>query len=1137
MITDINILKKDLIQIENVNNFLITVPNYHPDHPQYNQIWKKYFQYCIEGLWAFDNNGWRFMPATLFFYANFFKIQHTHRGQKTRSFIKPIVRDLDWLIHYSYLEAQGFSGFKLDDKYSCDIALTNDDLYKELEESEKEDERERFNNIHQSNGKRKEFVKVREYIKKLHTQALGRPLYANPARNLMLFGCMAKDTNVRMYDGSIKAIQDIVKGDKLLGPDSLPREVLNTYSGDGPMYNIKTQYGKEFNVTDSHILNTNKKTYTQKKGISIIKQENINLSVGELLNEEQYSFSRNKKYEATTANINYSDKEVIWDPYLLGLWLGDGFKREKMICGSCDDKESLEWLKNYCDIKGWKYKITDYIGQLGSKTLWRFSWSDPTMKYKGNWFSKTLQNNKHIPNEYIINSKENRLKLLAGMIDSDGNYDKKAKRFTITNTDLNLINQFQEVARSLGFRAKQTKSRKSGIINSVRYDLHITGSISEIPTQLERKKAINSSFGKGSNINRMNINFKGFETFYGIDIDQDHLFVLEDYTITHNCRGGGKSYTVAGICAHTLSFDGAKEYTLKALKNPTIAAVAIGAGITDKSADLVAKVTAGLNALGVDTDLGVYGSPESDVYEPNPFYRNWIGDDKPGNKKNPFRYVYDVETDKGWTEKGTGTAMYHVNYSDKKQDGTQAGAGGRYLVSVYEEVGLMPNFRDALLSNIGTVSVDGEQFGVQIALGTAGNIDLVQQTKLVFESPGEYDFLEFDNIWEVSDKKIGLFIPAYLTETRFKDKNGNTNLEQALKHYEQRRLEAASKNDPASIYNEKMNYPLIPSDMWMTNKGSYFPQIELMEREKDLLKDQNYRQIAQPTRLIWDSKQPNGVRAEYCPDTELLHTFPYERTATKLDGGIAIYEKPQLIKGTIPRDMYIFTFDPYVSENIDEGGSLGVTLGFLNPKYTSEGYNGNLLVCSYIGKHPNGKDAYYENQEKLLQYYGNPYRGLWYEANRGDSVRGYYLRKKKMDLLCIRPNKEKGSSIFDRKVLEYGFMVGNLTDKVEMIDDTAEFLLSKTGYNGKSVRVVETLPCLFLVQQLIQFEIKGNFDAVSALLGYPLALKELEHTFLNERQKPKHNPLAHLSMNPGIFKQSDTLERIRRFNEQYNETR
>ena len=785
MINNIELLRKDLITIQNRKSFLLEIPQIHPDNPEYNKLWTLYTKWCIEGFWAFDSGGWRFMPPTLFYYANFFKIEHTQRNKKIRTFIKPIVRDLDWLIHYSYLEAQGFSGFKKDDDYSCDKALVNKELFDELYKSTEESDRIRFNDLHNKKGELKRYQIPREYIKRLHRDNLGRPLYYNTSFNLCILGS----------------------------------------------------------------------------------------------------------------------------------------------------------------------------------------------------------------------------------------------------------------------------------------------------------------------------------------------------------RGGGKSYTTAGIATHVLTFDGIKEFTKENTVNPPTTKVILGAGITGKSADLMNKITTGLNVLGTDKDLGVWGSPETRDYEPNPLYRNWVGDSKPGNSKNPLRYEYELETPQGWITKGTKTSIHHVNYSDKKQDGTQAGAGGRSALCLYEEIGLMPNFKDALLSNTAVVSVDGDQMGVQLGIGTSGNIDLIQQTRQVFENPGEYNFLEFDNVWEDSDKKIGLFIPAYLTETRFKDENGNTDFERALKHYEERRTDAASKNDPAAIYNEKMNYPLVPSDMWMTNKGAYFPIVELLERERELLRNKQYLTLGKKSKFIWDSKQPYGVRSEYDEEAEPFYTHPYDRSMSKLDGCPIIYEEPNYISGQIPDDMYLFVMDPYVSENIDEGGSIGAFYVFLNPKYISEGYNGNYLCLAYVGKHSNGKDAMYEIIEKIIAYYGNPPRSFWYEANRGDSIRGYFMRKQKLYLLCLRPNKEKGSAVYQQKVQEYGYMVGNQVDKVEMIDDTAEWLLRQTTYNGQKMRVIETIPDLFLVQQLLVYDLKGNYDAVSAVLGFPLALKELEHSILNEKQKSKKNPLGFISLNPNIFKDRKTLDKIRQINE------
>ena len=125
-----------------------------------------------------------------------------------------------------------------------------------------------------------------------------------------------------------------------------------------------------------------------------------------------------------------------------------------------------------------------------------------------------------------------------------------------------------------------------------------------------------------------------------------------------------------------------------------------------------------------------------------------------------------------------------------------------------------------------------------------------------------------------------------------------------------------------------MNYPLVPSDMWISSKGSYFPQMELIERERELLKDHTYRSIGKPVRFIWDSEVPNGVRSEINTDDEPFYDYPFNRSMSSIKGCPLIFHEPETINGRTPHDMYLFTLDPYVSDNIDEGGSVGAFYGF-----------------------------------------------------------------------------------------------------------------------------------------------------------------------------------------------------------------
>ena len=66
--------------------------------------------------------------------------------------------------------------------------------------------------------------------------------------------CFCFDTPILMSDGSIKLVQDIEVGNKLMGDDSTPRNVLGLARGIEPMYKITLSDGDTFGCNESHIL-------------------------------------------------------------------------------------------------------------------------------------------------------------------------------------------------------------------------------------------------------------------------------------------------------------------------------------------------------------------------------------------------------------------------------------------------------------------------------------------------------------------------------------------------------------------------------------------------------------------------------------------------------------------------------------------------------------------------------------------------------------------------------------------------------------------------------------------------------------------------------------------------------------------
>lgn len=67
-------------------------------------------------------------------------------------------------------------------------------------------------------------------------------------------GCFAKDTPMRLYNGSIRPVQDIEIGDTLIGDDGTKRTVLMTCIGDDNMYSVNQSTGVSYIVNSAHTL-------------------------------------------------------------------------------------------------------------------------------------------------------------------------------------------------------------------------------------------------------------------------------------------------------------------------------------------------------------------------------------------------------------------------------------------------------------------------------------------------------------------------------------------------------------------------------------------------------------------------------------------------------------------------------------------------------------------------------------------------------------------------------------------------------------------------------------------------------------------------------------------------------------------
>lgn len=336
--------------------------------------------------------------------------------------------------------------------------------------------------------------------------------------------CLGKDTPILMYDGSIKMVQDVKVGDKLMGPDSQPRNVLSTTVGKEELFKIIPKKGDPWICNRSHILSlkrTNDKTS--------LSGSICNVSINEYLN---WSKTHKHIYKQWRTSVEFEEKEIYLDPYFLGLWLGDGETDRPTICTS--DNEIVNFIDNYakelkCKMstllepsKANSYSIVGIIPEGEKKDCRKRTNIQKLMDIY------SLFGNKHIPKEYLYNSRSVRLKVFAGLIDSDGSNSKGCYDYTTKLESLK--NDVVYLCRSLGYYVKISTKK---IKEKSYWRLSISGNFDDVPVLLNRKKIIRKQ-KKDVLKTSFTIESQGLGDYYGFEIDRDKLFLLGDFTVTHN---------------------------------------------------------------------------------------------------------------------------------------------------------------------------------------------------------------------------------------------------------------------------------------------------------------------------------------------------------------------------------------------------------------------------------------------------------------------------------------------------------------------------------------------------------------------------------------------------------------------------
>lgn len=355
--------------------------------------------------------------------------------------------------------------------------------------------------------------------------------------------CLGKGTPVLMFDGTIRRVESIVAGELLMGPDSKPRRVLSVCSGTEMLYRVTPTKGDPYVVNESHILSL------KISGDRTVTIGNRRIASGQIANvtvREWLSSTRNFKHCAKgwRCGVSFSERRgtqgephVLLPAYILGVWLGDGGSTGAGF--ATVDSEIDSEICNYAKMIGHDVRREEANGKcpmLHVTTREKLGRGHRHNLFKRALHELNLIGNKHIPHSYATASARDRLDLLAGLMDTDGSRHGPCG-YDFVNKNRRIAEGVCFVARSLGLAAYMKPCSKVCGNNGKRgryYRVTISGDCHRIPCRIERKKCTPRRQKKSALVTGIRVEPIGIGEYFGFSIDGDRMFMLGDFTVTHN---------------------------------------------------------------------------------------------------------------------------------------------------------------------------------------------------------------------------------------------------------------------------------------------------------------------------------------------------------------------------------------------------------------------------------------------------------------------------------------------------------------------------------------------------------------------------------------------------------------------------
>lgn len=350
--------------------------------------------------------------------------------------------------------------------------------------------------------------------------------------------CLPLNSDIMTLTG-YKKMKDIQLGDSLI--DGLGKEckVIGIYpQGIQPVYKVTFSDRTSTLCSLDHIWRVG--WYSNKQ--ATVKWDDLTLKEIMKRGLKKKNNTSRWKFRIPIPKINCWNNSVPIDPYLLGVLLGDGdLGSSSNIKVSLYEKDIFNKIKIILNNLGYdlhlcdnnKSEIKDYSIVCSTETK-------GFINYINNLDIRCRSIEKHIPQEYLFTTFENRIKLLQGLFDTDGYIDSH-NNFIFTTSSPKLSEDFAFLVRSLG-GTDTIVEKPSGYKHNGYYiqcHNHFNHYIKfdndfEFCTSIKHKKRIKNK--QNAPLRRIiNIEYVGEEECQCIAVDSlDSTYMTNDLIVTHN---------------------------------------------------------------------------------------------------------------------------------------------------------------------------------------------------------------------------------------------------------------------------------------------------------------------------------------------------------------------------------------------------------------------------------------------------------------------------------------------------------------------------------------------------------------------------------------------------------------------------